>query len=328
MASGGPVRNFLAATPPSSHSEASHSWQQRFAARRSPAPSENGKSGGARRHSQRPGLDRRRRTLQLRAHGSAAHPSTTRSATAHNTRTEAHKLVGIVYPTARSIPTGTEQDTMLGRTNVLVLLCTLLLAVRSTAALYFYLEPDTPKCFLEELPNDTVVVGHYMTEEWDTTLQRFVVKDDMGIHISVREVRDDHVVTSSRGPPEGKFAFTSHEAGDHRICMLAKFDGRPAVQVRMHLDIVIGDAKPDNSHKDKAHVTDLAQRVRDLNALLRDIRKEQQYQREREAQFRDLSEVTNSRAMWWSSLQLITLLGACVWQLRHLRGFFEDKKLR
>lgn len=211
---------------------------------------------------------------------------------------------------------------MLGRTNVLVLLCTLLLAVRSTAALYFYLEPDTPKCFLEELPNDTVVVGHYMTEEWDTTLQRFVVKDDMGIHISVREVRDDHVVTSSRGPPEGKFAFTSHEAGDHRICMLAKFDGRPAVQVRMHLDIVIGDAKPDNSHKDKAHVTDLAQRVRDLNALLRDIRKEQQYQREREAQFRDLSEVTNSRAMWWSSLQLITLLGACVWQLRHLRVSF------
>lgn len=209
---------------------------------------------------------------------------------------------------------------MFGRTpSFLVLLISLLMVARSASALYFYLEPDTPKCFLEELPNDTVVVGHYMTEEWDTTLQRFVVKDDMGIHISVREVKDDHVVTSSRGPPEGKFAFTSHEAGDHRICMQAKFDGRSAVQVRMHLDIVIGDAKPDNSHKDKSHVNDLAQRVRDLNAKLRDIRKEQQYQREREAEFRDLSELTNSRAMWWSSLQLITLLGACVWQLRHLR---------
>ncbi|KAJ1022759.1 hypothetical protein NDA18_005093 [Ustilago nuda] len=217
---------------------------------------------------------------------------------------------------------------MLGRSSLLLLLISLLLAVRSASALYFYLEPDTPKCFLEELPNDTVVVGHYMTEEWDITLQRFVVKDDMGIYISVREVKDDHVVTSSRGPPEGKFAFTSHEAGDHRICLTAKFDGRPAVQVRMHLDIVIGDAKPDNTHKDKSHVQDLAQRVSHLNARLRDIRKEQQYQREREAAFRDLSEVTNSRAMWWSSLQLITLLGACVWQLRHLRGFFEDKKLR
>ncbi|PWY98242.1 hypothetical protein BCV70DRAFT_193660 [Testicularia cyperi] len=217
---------------------------------------------------------------------------------------------------------------MVSRTTLVPVLLVLLAAVQSTFALYFYLDPNIQKCFLEELPNDTVVVGHYMTEEWDTSLQRFVVKDDMGIHISVREVKDDHIVTSSRGPPEGKFAFTSHEAGDHRICMSAQFDGRAPEQVRMHLDIVIGDAKPDNTHRDRAHVNNLAQRVRDLNAKLRDIRKEQQYQREREAQFRDLSELTNSRAMWWSALQLFTLLGACVWQLRHLRGFFEDKKLR
>lgn len=190
---------------------------------------------------------------------------------------------------------------------------------RSSLGLYFYLDPNVQKCFLEELPNDTVVVGHYMTEEWDTTMQRFVVKDDMAIHISVREVREDHVVTSSRGPPEGKFAFTSHEPGDHKICMQALFDGRTPQQIRMHLDIIIGDAKPDNSHRDKSHVNDLAQRVRDLNAQLRDIRREQQYQREREAEFRNLSESTNSRALWWSSIQLITLLSACVWQLRHLR---------
>ena len=183
------------------------------------------------------------------------------------------------------------------------------------------MDHGTSKCFLEELPNDTVVVGHYMAEEWDTELQRFVVKDDLGILISVKEVRDDHIVTSTRGPPEGKFAFTSHEAGDHRICLTANFDGRPnpPTQVRMHLDIIIGDAKPDNSSRDRSHVQDLAARVRELNAKLRDIRKEQQFQREREAQFRDLSEDTNGKAIWWSSLQIVTLLGACVWQLRHLR---------
>lgn len=206
-----------------------------------------------------------------------------------------------------------------GRSLPIWLLFAVLALARSTLGLYFYLDPNVQKCFLEELPNDTVVVGHYMTEEWDTAMQRFVVKDDMAIHITVREVREDHIVTSSRGPPEGKFAFTSHEPGDHRICMQALFDGRAPQQIRMHLDIVIGDAKPDNSHRDKSHVNDLAQRVRDLNAQLRDIRREQQYQREREAEFRNLSESTNSRALWWSSLQLITLLGACVWQFRHLR---------
>ncbi|PWN50580.1 hypothetical protein IE53DRAFT_387097 [Violaceomyces palustris] len=201
----------------------------------------------------------------------------------------------------------------------------------SVQGLYFYLEAGQKKCFFEELPNDTVVVGHYMAEEWDKNEGRFTVKDDLGIRISVKEMRDDHLVTSTQGPPEGKFAFTSHEAGDHQICLATSFEGRLGShppQVRMHLDVIIGDAKPDNSAKDRSHVQDLASRVRDLNAKLRDIRKEQQFQREREAEFRDLSEQTNSRAIWWSSLQLVTLLGACVWQLRHLRGFFEDKKLR
>ena len=71
-----------------------------------------------------------------------------------------------------------------------------------------------------------------------------------------------------------------------------------------------------------------AQRVRDLNAKVRDIRKEQQFQREREAEFRDLSEKTNTRAIYWSAIQMVVLFGTCVWQLRHLRVFFEDKKLR
>lgn len=138
----------------------------------------------------------------------------------------------------------------------------------------------------------------------------------------MQEVKDDHVVTSTRGPPEGKFAFTSHEAGDHQICLSTNYttprSGTPP-QVRMHLDIIIGDAKPDTQGRDREHIRDLAGRVRDLNAKLRDIRREQQFQREREADFRNLSEQTNARAIWWSCLQLVTLVGTCVWQLRNLR---------
>lgn len=52
---------------------------------------------------------------------------------------------------------------------------------------------------------------------------------------------------------------------------------------------------------------------------LEDIRREQQYQREREADFRDLSEVTNSRAVWYSVAQIVVLIVTCAWQLRHLK---------
>ena len=197
-----------------------------------------------------------------------------------------------------------------------------------------------------------------MAEVWDKQNQRFTIREDMGINIMVKvscrlhdeparglrsatscdrdgcwacaalastmltpipqEVKEDHIVTSTRGPAEGKFAFTSHEAGDHQICLSSASSSADAPQVRMHLDVVIGEARPDNSAKDRAHIVDLAGRVRLLNDRLRDIRKEQQYQREREAAFRDLSEQTNSRAVWWSIIQGVVLVLTGAWQLRSL----------
>ncbi|PWN44943.1 hypothetical protein IE81DRAFT_310097 [Ceraceosorus guamensis] len=213
----------------------------------------------------------------------------------------------------------------------LPLLALIALSLLQTAhGLYFYLDSDAKKCFLEELPNDTVVVGHYMAEVWDKASEKFIIKDDLGIAIQVKEVRDDHVVTSTRGPSEGKFAFTSHEAGDHEICLAVAHVGEAhgGHSVRMHLDVVIGESKPDNSSRDRQHIVDLAGRVRMLNDRLRDIRKEQQFQREREADFRDLSELTNSRAIWWSAIQAVVLIATGVWQLRHLTVFFNEKKLR
>jgi hypothetical protein len=86
----------------------------------------------------------------------------------------------------------------------------------------------------------------------------------------------------------------------------------------MHLDIAVGEAKVDEE-AEKEHVSDLADKVKELNKRLVDIQREQQYQREREAEFRTLSESTNSRAVWWSIIQMFVLLGTCIWQSRHLR---------
>jgi hypothetical protein len=38
-----------------------------------------------------------------------------------------------------------------------------------------------------------------------------------------------------------------------------------------------------------------------------------------ESQFRDLSELTNTRAVWWSILQIVIILGTCIWQTKTLR---------
>jgi len=143
-----------------------------------------------------------------------------------------------------------------------------------------------------------------------------------------QEVDSGDKVVNTRGLPQGKFTFTSHEAGDHTICLRSNYTGGwfSTPQVRMHLDIAVGEAKVDEEGE-REHVKDLAGKVKDLNSRLADIRREQVFQREREAEFRALSETTNSRAVWWSIAQLVTLIGTCTWQLRHLRMFFESKKL-
>jgi hypothetical protein len=48
---------------------------------------------------------------------------------------------------------------------------------------------------------------------------------------------------------------------------------------------------------------------------------------EREAEFRDQSEHTNSRVVRWTIIQLVVLGVTCVWQLSHLRAFFIKQKL-
>ena len=70
---------------------------------------------------------------------------------------------------------------------------------------------------------------------------------------------------------------------------------------------------------DISHVTTIVTKLRDLNKKVQDIQREQRYMREVEATFRDASEATNARAVWWSVIQIAVLIGAAVWQMRHLK---------
>ncbi|KAH9046518.1 emp24/gp25L/p24 family/GOLD-domain-containing protein [Lactarius hengduanensis] len=210
-----------------------------------------------------------------------------------------------------------------------LLLC-LFLFISVVNSLHFYLDDNEKRCFIEELPTDTVVEGHYKALEWNDERQVYLNNEHLGILVEVTELESGHSVVSTRGPSDGRFTFTSHEAGDHTICLSSNYSSSwfgPTAHIRLHLDVVVGSTKANADH-DRGHVSALASKIRDLNIKIEDIRREQQYQRERESGFRDLSEGTNSRAVWYSVAQIVTLLLTCAWQLRHLRRFFEDRKMR
>ena len=47
----------------------------------------------------------------------------------------------------------------------------------------------------------------------------------------------------------------------------------------------------------------------------------------REERFRQTSESTNQRVLWWAIAQTCILLITGFWQMKHLKSFFEAKKL-
>ncbi|KDR65741.1 hypothetical protein GALMADRAFT_260151 [Galerina marginata CBS 339.88] len=203
-----------------------------------------------------------------------------------------------------------------------------LFLVCSVNALHFYLDANQKRCFIEEIPTDTVVEGHYRALEWSEHEQKYTDNPELGIIVEVQEEPSGHTVVKTIGPLDGKFTFTSHEAGDHSICLSTNYTSWFShTHIRLYLDIVVGSTKPDVEH-DRSHISELATKVRDLNQKLEDIRREQQYQREREEDYRNLSEATNSRAVWYSIAQITVLVATCAWQLRHLKRFFEDRKMR
>ena len=154
--------------------------------------------------------------------------------------------------------------------------------------------------------------------------------------ITVDETFDnDHRIVNQRGSAAGKFTFSAADSGEHRLCFTPAnvpagagflFSGAQTGGVKLELDMVIGTSSSIESD-DKDKMDEVVKKVADLNARLKDVRREQVFQREREMEFRDQSESVNGRVVRWTLVQLCVLGVTCAWQLSYLRAFFIKQKL-
>lgn len=61
----------------------------------------------------------------------------------------------------------------------------LLVLASTTHALHFYLDANEKRCFIEEIPTDTVVEGNYKALEWSEARQLYVPTPELGILVEV-----------------------------------------------------------------------------------------------------------------------------------------------
>ncbi|XP_057330156.1 transmembrane emp24 domain-containing protein eca [Microplitis mediator] len=203
------------------------------------------------------------------------------------------------------------------------------LIANSVSGLYFHIGETERKCFIEEIPDETTVLVHYKVELFDPRSGGYMPSSPgIGMHVEVRDP-DDKVILSRVYSSEGRISFTSQTPGEHVICLYSNstawFSG---TQLRVHLDIQVGDHAIDYANlAQKEKLSKLQLRIRQLLDQVEQITKEQNYQRYREERFRQTSESTNSRVLWWSITQTVVLLIMGAWQMKHLKSFFEAKKL-
>jgi len=211
----------------------------------------------------------------------------------------------------------------------LLTLASLAALISLSEALYFHIAETERKCFIEEIPEETMVQGNYKLQLYDPRTNGFAPSSpEIGMHMEIRDP-DDKIIMSKVYSSEGKFTFTSHTPGEHVLCLYTNstkwFSG---TQLRVHLDISVGEHAIDYANLAKNEkLSELQLRVRQLLDQVEQITKEQNYQRYREERFRQTSESTNSRVLWWSLGQTCILVVMGAWQMRHLKSFFEAKKL-
>lgn len=209
------------------------------------------------------------------------------------------------------------------------LISSALLCAVAAQALHFYVETDETKCFFEDLPKDTIVVGKYEAYEWDAEKNDYVNSDHLQIEITVDETFDNnHRVVSQKNAPVGQFTFTSLDSGEHKFCLTPKHtDWSRRAKDRISLDLAVGDAKPLVDSRRDEDVNFLTLKTNDLVRRLEEIRKEQQLFRIKEANFRDTSENVNANSVKWTFIQVVVLIAIGMWQMTYLKSYFVKQKV-
>merc|ERR1719266_1156964 len=169
----------------------------------------------------------------------------------------------------------------------------LLLFLLPCHALYFYLEKGVQKCFLEDVPQETLVVASY--ESLD-----FAKLGNVKISSVIKNPRMAAVDTQFL-EEKGRIVFTTEVRGTHNICFTVGDESQQDPNQKFKFKVFIDSGEEAQNYEELArveHLSSIEVEVRRLNDKIRTIRQEQLFQRQEEEKFRDLSEEINENVVW------------------------------
>ena len=125
------------------------------------------------------------------------------------------------------------------------------------------------------------------------------------------------------------FAFSTKRAGLHKVCFSNRGrKGAPGAERRVLLDVKADiEAKDYSEVIQKEHLRPLELEFFKAEDALKQVAREFNYMRKREARMRETSESTGGRIKMFGYVSISVLLLLSFWQTVYLKSFFRSKKL-
>jgi hypothetical protein len=128
----------------------------------------------------------------------------------------------------------------------------------------------------------------------------------------------------------GKFDVESGGDGVHQLCFTSTVSDKQIVSFNFHVDEHGGDDVFNAEHKEfvtKEHTDQVLKHIQTLADRTNDILDQQVFAITREAVHRQTAESTNSRVMWWTFAEVLSLIVLATFQVFYLKSFFEVKQV-
>ncbi|KAL5558386.1 hypothetical protein UlMin_034597 [Ulmus minor] len=197
--------------------------------------------------------------------------------------------------------------------------------VTPATAIWLTIPSSGTKCVSEEIQTNVVVLADYLVVhepvEGKDNPQHFPTISAKVTSPYGNNVHHNENVT------HGQFAFTTTEGGTYLACFW--LDSKSDVSnASVSLDWKTGIAAKDwDSVAKKEKIEGVELELRKLEDVVGAIHSNLIYLKEREAEMRQVSEMTNARVAWFSIISLGLCISAAAIQLWHLKRFFQKKKL-
>jgi len=179
------------------------------------------------------------------------------------------------------------------------------------------------RCFAELFAPDTLITG---------AVDIFPASDSMTLSMKITETAEGgdapNLLTERKEiATHTSFSFTSQVDHEYLFCFKDTPRGSGMVQNRI-ITVVWSDKTKDTTElAKKENLKPIEYELEKMEELVKRLKSDFDYMKDREALHRDTNESTNSRVVWLSILSILIVASLGVAQIYYFKSYFKSKKL-